>query len=77
MTRDQLKQLENDLWSAADKLREEFKQAAHKNIEIADLRAFLQYKLEQMLQQNATRTNFAQRLQEIIGAVGVGFELKV
>ena len=49
-----------------DKLREEFKQATYKHIEIADLRAFLQHKLELMLQQNATRTDFAQRLQQII-----------
>ncbi|MDO9311263.1 MAG: type I restriction endonuclease subunit R [Nitrosomonas sp.] len=49
-----------------DKLREEFKQAAYRHIEIADLRAFLQHKLELMLQQNATRTDFAQRLQQII-----------
>ena len=49
-----------------DKLREEFKQATYKNIEIADLRAFLQHKIDLMLQQNATRTDFAQRLQQII-----------
>ncbi|MFH2210474.1 MAG: type I restriction endonuclease subunit R [Pseudomonadota bacterium] len=55
-----------------DKLREEFKQATYKNIEIADLRAFLQHKLELMLQQNATRTDFAQRLQEIIDAYNSG-----
>ena len=55
-----------------DKLREEFKQATHKNIEIADLRAFLQHKLELMLQQNATRTDFAQRLQEIIDKYNSG-----
>jgi len=55
-----------------DKLREEFKQATYKNIEITDLRAFLQHKLDLMLQQNATRTNFAQRLQEIIDAYNSG-----
>ncbi len=55
-----------------DKLREEFKQATYKNIEITDLRAFLQYKLELMLQQNATRTDFAQRLQKIIDAYNSG-----
>jgi len=49
-----------------DKLREEFKQATYKNIEIADLRAFLQHKIELMLQQNATRINFAHRLQQIV-----------
>lgn len=55
-----------------DKLREEFKQATYKNIEIADLRAFLQHKIDLMLQQNATRTDFAQRLQEIIDAYNSG-----
>jgi len=55
-----------------DKLREEFKQATYKNIEIADLRAFLQRKLELMLQQNATRTDFAQRLQQIIDTYNSG-----
>jgi type I restriction enzyme R subunit len=49
-----------------DKLREEFKQATYKNIEITDLRAFLKHKLDLMLQQNTTRTDFAQRLQQII-----------
>jgi hypothetical protein len=51
---------------------EEFKKATYKNIEITDLRAFLQHKLEQMLQQNATRTDFAQRLQQIIDAYNAG-----
>jgi type I restriction enzyme R subunit len=55
-----------------DKLREEFKQATYKHIEIADLRAFLQHKLELMLQQNATRTDFAQRMQAIIDAYNAG-----
>ncbi|SNX60326.1 type I restriction enzyme, R subunit [Nitrosomonas ureae] len=55
-----------------DKLREEFKQATYKHIEIADLRAFLQHKLELMLQQNATRTDFAQRLQQIIDTYNTG-----
>jgi type I restriction enzyme R subunit len=55
-----------------DKLREEYKQATYKHIEIADLRAFLQHKLELMLQQNATRTDFAQRLQQIIDTYNSG-----
>ena len=55
-----------------DKLREEFKIATHKNIEIADLRAFIQHKLEQMLKQNATRADFAMRLQGIIDAYNSG-----
>ncbi len=55
-----------------DKLREEFKKAPYKNIEIADLRAFLEHKLAQMLAQNATRTDFAQRLQQVIDAYNSG-----
>lgn len=55
-----------------DKLRDEFRQATYKNIEIADLRAFIELKLAQMMQQNATRTDFAQRLQRIIDAYNAG-----
>jgi len=55
-----------------DKLKEDFKRASYKNIEITDLRAFIQRKLEQMLQQNATRSDFAQRLQNIIDAYNAG-----
>lgn len=55
-----------------DKLKEDFQQATYKNIEIADLRKFIQYKLEQMLQQNMTRIDFAQRLQKIIDTYNSG-----
>lgn len=55
-----------------DKLREEFKKAPYKNIQIADLRAFLEHKLAEMLGQNATRTAFAQRLQMVIDAYNSG-----
>lgn len=55
-----------------DKLREEFTEATYKNIEIADLRAFIEHKLDQMLQQNAARTDFAQRLQKIIDNYNAG-----
>lgn len=55
-----------------DKLREEFAQATYKNIEIADLRAFVEQKLKLMLAQNATRSDFAQRLQEIIDRYNSG-----
>ena len=54
------------------KLHEEFKKAPFKNIEIADLRAFLQHKLDEMLAQNATRTDFVQRLQAVIDAYNSG-----
>lgn len=55
-----------------EKLKEEFKQAKYKNIEIADLRAFIQHKLNLMLQQNAMRADFATRLQGIIDAYNAG-----
>jgi type I restriction enzyme R subunit len=55
-----------------DKLREQFKEAKHKNIEINDLRAFIAEKLQLMLQKNSTRTNFAQKLQEIIDKYNSG-----
>ena len=55
-----------------EKLREEFKQAPFKNIAIADLRAFLQHKLALMLAQNATRTDFALKLQQVIDAYNNG-----
>ena len=55
-----------------DKLKEDFKRISYKNIEITDLRAFIQCKLDQMLQQNTTRSDFAQRLQGIIDAYNAG-----
>ncbi|WP_295431852.1 HsdR family type I site-specific deoxyribonuclease [uncultured Thiodictyon sp.] len=55
-----------------DKLREEFGKTAYKNIEIADLRAFLEQKLADMMKQNRTRRDFAQRLQAIIDTYNAG-----
>jgi type I restriction enzyme R subunit len=55
-----------------DKLREEFKAAPLKNIQIADLQAFLQRKLAEMLAQNSTRVDFLQRLQKVIDAYNAG-----
>jgi type I restriction enzyme R subunit len=55
-----------------EKLQEDFQHARHKNIEITDLRAFIQHKLDQMLKQNVTRADFAQRLQGIIDAYNAG-----
>ncbi|MEX8547156.1 MAG: type I restriction endonuclease subunit R [Mucilaginibacter sp.] len=54
------------------KLKEQFKEAPYKNIEIADLRAFIAGKLEQMMSANITRTGFAQKLQEIIDKYNIG-----
>jgi type I restriction enzyme R subunit len=55
-----------------DKLRAEFAATEYKNIEIADLRAFIARKLEQMLQANVMRADFAQRLQQIIDSYNSG-----
>ena len=55
-----------------EKLKEDFKKASYKNIEIADLRAFLEKKLEDMLKKNRTRRDFAERLQEIIDNYNAG-----
>jgi type I restriction enzyme, R subunit len=54
------------------KLREDFKHKEYKNIEIADLRAFIEKKMEQMIAQNSTRADFAQKLQVIIDRYNAG-----
>ena len=55
-----------------DQLKTDFNQVKHKHIEIADLRRFLEKKTEQMLQQNVTRTNFAQKFQAIVDQYNAG-----
>lgn len=55
-----------------EKIKEKFKQTRYKHIEIADLRAFIQAKLEQMIKNNQSRISFAQRLQEIIDTYNSG-----
>ncbi|MBD1399871.1 type I restriction endonuclease subunit R [Pelovirga terrestris] len=55
-----------------DKLKAGFKQVTYKHIEIADLRAFLEKKLQDMLNRNCTRRDFAERLQEIIDNYNAG-----
>jgi len=55
-----------------EKIKEKFKQTHYKHIEIADLRVFIEAKLEQMIKENQTRSSFAQRLQEIIDTYNSG-----
>ena len=55
-----------------DKLKANFPHATHKNIEIVDLRVFIERKLEQMRRLNVTRIDFAQRFQEIIDRYNAG-----
>jgi type I restriction enzyme R subunit len=54
------------------KLREEFKEAPHKHIEIADLRSFITSKLDILLERNTTRSSFAERLRAIIDEYNAG-----
>lgn len=49
-----------------EKLREEFPEKEHKNIEFADLREFMDIKLKQMVAQNKTRGSFLARFQDVI-----------
>jgi type I restriction enzyme R subunit len=58
-----------------EKLKEEYKHAEYKHIEIADLRAFIEDKLRQMLTRNVSRASFAQRLKEIIDRYNAGGSL--
>lgn len=55
-----------------DKLKHEFEIAPYKKIKIADLRAFLDKKLAEMLNRNRTRRDFADRFQEIIDNYNAG-----
>ncbi len=54
------------------KLKEEFPQRAYPNLEIADLRGFLEKKLAQMLEKNVTRKPFVERLAAIIAKYNAG-----
>lgn len=55
-----------------DKLKEEFAEAQYKNIEIAEMKAFIEQKLRQMMETNHTRANFAERLQGIVDRYNAG-----
>ncbi len=55
-----------------DKLKADFPKARYKNIEIIDLRTFIEEKIAQMLQQNATRADFAMRLQQLVERYNAG-----
>jgi type I restriction enzyme R subunit len=55
-----------------EELKKDFKNSAYRNIEIADLRAFIEKKLQQMLNENRTRVGFLQKLQEIVDRYNAG-----
>lgn len=56
------------------KMKEQFKEAPHKNKEIRDLAEFIGHKLELMLSQNSERRPFAERFQNIINRYNASSE---
>lgn len=55
-----------------EQLKQDFKKTVYKNIEINDLKAFLERKIQQMLKQNSERKGFADRLNIIIDRYNSG-----
>jgi len=55
-----------------DKLKVEFKSREYKNIEITNLRQFIEHKLEEMLKANVTRADFAEKLQQVVDRYNSG-----
>ncbi len=53
-------------------LRTQFKQLKNKNLEIANLRKFIEDKLRRMLRRNVTRVTFAERFRNIIDEYNAG-----
>ncbi len=55
-----------------DKLKRDFQTKEFKHIEIANLREFIDKKLEEMLRENKTRTDFAERFRQIVDRYNAG-----
>jgi type I restriction enzyme, R subunit len=55
-----------------DKIREQFKNTPYKNIEISDLRIFIEEKLGAMLNRNVTRSKFSEMYKNIIDRYNAG-----
>lgn len=55
-----------------EKLKQDFPEKKYKNIEITEIRSFIEEKLQQMVEQNFTRVDFAERLQRIIDRYNSG-----
>ncbi|MEA4826899.1 MAG: type I restriction endonuclease subunit R [Clostridium sp.] len=55
-----------------DELRNQFKKTKYKNLEISNLREFIEQKLTKMLKKNVTRGNFAEIFQNIIDNYNAG-----
>ncbi len=55
-----------------DKLKEQIQKSKHKNLEIADLREYIEKKLAQMIKKNISRVSFAERFRNIIDEYNSG-----
>ncbi|MDR2590843.1 MAG: type I restriction endonuclease subunit R [Oscillospiraceae bacterium] len=55
-----------------DEIREMFKRLKNRNLEISNLRGFIENKLKLLLKENVTRTDFAQRFSNIIDEYNAG-----
>lgn len=55
-----------------EELKENFKKIKYKNLEISDLRSYIEKKLTQMMKQNITRGAFAERFRNIIDEYNAG-----
>jgi len=55
-----------------EKLKSEFKKTEHKHIAIADMKKFIEKKIEQMLKTNQERLSFAERYRNIIDRYNAG-----
>ncbi len=55
-----------------EKLKQDFPEKKYKNIEITEIRSFIEEKLQQMIEQNFTRVDFAERFQRIIDRYNSG-----
>ena len=59
-----------------DKLREDFAEVKHKNIEIAELRAFIEDKLRQMLEQKSYPSGLCTKISRDCGQVQCGYVIR-
>ena len=55
-----------------DEIRMQFKKLKNKNLEIANLRSYIEDKLEKMIKRNVTRVAFAERFRNIIDEYNAG-----
>jgi type I restriction enzyme, R subunit len=55
-----------------DDIRKTIKESSYKNIEIQELKLFIEAKLDKLLEDNKTRTNFVERYKELINRYNAG-----